>query len=179
MIDSGILIWLWSKVYTSQSNINYRPSGCLRSPTVGIQTINDIQSVLSWCITNNISSNNEKNHNSCIYDDKSTRSSFSSRRNNHIFCVMMTRFRDSPQLLIKCKSSEKNYLQLLKAFYSNNDMLLMWLTLGQGHDTSSCHEQPLCNFFMNFLCFFFFFKLYEPDTKCHVDDVIVTLVKWP
>lgn len=78
-------------------------------------------------------------------------------RNNHIFCVMMTRFRDSPQLLIKCKSSEKNYLQLLKAFYSNNyAMLMMWLTLGQGHDTSSCHEQPLCNLCMNFLCFFFF-----------------------
>lgn len=77
-------------------------------------------------------------------------------RNNHNFCVMMTRFRDSPQLLIKCKSSEKNYLQLLKAFYSNNAMLMMWLTLGQGHDTSSCHEQPLCNLCMNFLCFFFF-----------------------
>lgn len=120
MIDSVILIWLWSKVYTLQSNINYRPSGCLRSPgianTVGILTMHYVQSVICWSFKNNINSNNEKLYISYMMTNQLNLPSVQEYwfvKNNHIFCVKMTKIQRFFSVLhvIKCK------------------LLMIWLTL--------------------------------------------------
>lgn len=138
MIDSVILIWLWSKVYTLQSNINYRPLGCLRSPgtanTVGILTMHHVQSVICWSFKNNINSITMRNSTTVIYD-KSTKSSYSSKslsyKEQSNFCVKMTKMQRLFSVLLKCMQVVQNELILpaLQASYWKNVMLMMWLTL--------------------------------------------------
>lgn len=169
MIDSVILIWLWSKVYTLQSNINYRPSGCLRSPgtanSVGILTMHNIQSVICWSFKNNIYSNNEKFYISYMMTNQLDLPSVQEYWfvKNTIIYLRWQKFRGSSRVLdvIKC-------------------WLMMWSTLMKWpwvrvmtHLNVMSIPCQLHVWISNIS----FLKLYEPDTKCHVDDVIVTLVK--
>lgn len=132
MIDSVILFWLWSKVYTLQSNINYRPSGCLRSPgianTVGILTMHDVQSVICWSFKNNIYSNNEKFYISYMMTNQLNLPSVQEYwfvKNNHIFCVKMTKIQRF------FSGATCNKMQVVDDLIDLDEM-----TLGQGHDTS-------------------------------------------